>query len=261
MTLGVGMNLDLDLSRIAFLLKEVNDGVKNAELSIKLGFHKSMVASLKSWANHMGLLADGGGLSCLGDQLLSLDPTLEHPASRLLLYYHLGRNPKAEAFYYIVNHFLYEAAVINRQFEVTELYEAASQAGVGANSQATKQLGREIDLVRRTFSRSQAFGPLGVLISPNRQLFTVRAPVLTPAFAAYAAYIEWQQGTVYTNFHEFEQLGRLARVCLLTRPALVNMLKLAERSGYLHVQEEARLDRVSRVSQWDASKLLEAIYV
>jgi len=261
MTLGVGMNLDLDLARTATLLKAVDHGTKSADLSAQLGFHKSMVASIKSWASHLGLFAGVNSVSCFGRQLLKLDPTFENPISRLLLYYQLGRNPKAEAFYYIVNNFLYDAAVSNRQFDGDELHEAAAQAGVGANSQANKQFDREMALMRRTLSRPQAFGPLGVLSSQGNSCFTVHPPILSPAFVAYAVYTEWKEDTAYTNFDEFEQLGRLARVCLLTRPALVNTLKVAARLGYLGVQEEARLNRVSRVPQWDVMKLLEAMYV
>jgi hypothetical protein len=260
MTLGVGMNLDLDLSRMALLLRELNNGTKSVELGTRLGFHKSMVASIKSWASHMSLLADGGSLSCFGKQLISFDPILQHPASHLLLYYHLARNPKAEAFYYIVNRFLYDAVVLNRQFDAVELYQAAVQGGIGANSQATKQLDREIALMRRTLLRAQAFGPLGILSSPKSHHFAVHTPVLLPAFVAYAIRTEWQENAVYMSFHEFEQLGHLARVCLLTRPTLVNALKSAEGLGYLRVQEEARLDRVSCVPQWNTTKLLEVIY-
>jgi hypothetical protein len=260
MTLGVGMNLDLNLTRTGLLLVGINQGMKNAELSSELGFHRSMVDSIKSWASHMGLLTDGSNLSKFGEQLLALDSTLEHPVSRLLLYYQLASNPKAEVFYYIINYPVYNAAVNNQPCDIAELRASVARATIGANSRAVKQRDKELALMLRTLYRPQAFGPLGILSSTSRQCFTVHHPLLSSAFVAFAVYSQWHGDAAYTGFDELEQAGHFARICLLTRPALVDALRIAENSGYLSVQQEAGFNRVSRVSHWNAAKLLEVLY-
>lgn len=260
MTLGVGMNLDLNLDRAALLLTRVSPRTNNEELGTELGFHRSMVSSIKSWSSHMGLLMSGSKLSDFGVKLLALDPTLQNPVSRLLLYYKLAGNPKAEVFHYLVNFFLYNAAVNKQQSDVTQLRTALAQAGIGINSQATKQLDKEVALMLRTLYRPQGFGPLGIISTSDRQCLVVHPPQLSPTFVAYAVYSQWQGDTAYTSFDELEQTGQLAHICFLTRPALVDALRMAENSGYLNVQQGANFNRVSRVAQWSDVRLLEELY-
>jgi len=258
MTLGVGMNLDMDFDRTARLLGQVNSNSSNKELGDQLGFHRPMVDSIKSWARHMGLLTVEGKLSDFGSNLLALDPTLQHPSSRLVLFYRLASNPKAEVFYYLINCFLYNISVNQQSSDVTQLRNGLVQAGVGINSRATKQLDKEAVLMLRTLYRLQAFGPLGLV--SERQNLVAHPPLLSPAFVAYAVYSQWKSDTAYTGFDELEQLGHLARICLLTRPALVDALRMAENSGYLSIQQSANFNRVSRVTQWNDLRLLEGLY-
>lgn len=260
MTLGVGMNLDLNLEEMATLLDAVAQGVKNIDLPSRLSYHKSRVASIKSWASHMDLFSSGSGVSSFGERLLRYDPAFQQPITRLILYYHLARNPKAEVFHYLVNYFLCDAALRNQTFDVVSLQEASNRVGLGAHSQALKQVNKELPLMFRTVRREQAFGGLGLLSSDTSKHFSVHPPILNPAFVAYAIYDEWSADIPYVSFEQLEQPGRLARVCLLSRSALVNVLRTAGRLGYIGVQEEAGFDRVSRVPEWNAERLLEVLY-
>lgn len=260
MTLGVGMNLDLDLGRAAHLLAAIGAGKGPTELGPHLGFHKSMVASIKSWSRHLGLLDKDGHPTALAVRLLDVDPTLSQPVTLLTLYYWLARNEAAEAFHYLVNYFLYDALASDRAFEAADARAAAARAGIGAHSRAVKQRDREVGLMLNALRRRQGFGPLGVLSRDEAGRYHVHQPPLPPAFVAYAVYSEWVGDAAATKFDELEQPARLARVCLLPRPALVSALRAAERLGYLRVEEEAQFNRVSRVPGWDAAKLLEVLY-
>jgi hypothetical protein len=260
MTLGVGMNLALNFDRTARLLARVNPNITNEELCTQLGFHRPMVSSIKSWASHIGLLTTGNKLSDFGSNLLALDPTLQHYTSRLLLFYRLAANPKAEVFHYLINYFLYNAAINKQRSDITQLRNALVEAGVGANSQATKQLDKEVRLMLGTLYRLQAFGPLRIVSSNGNQCLIAHPPQLSPAFVAYVVYNQWQSNAAYTSFDELEQAGQLAHICLLTRPALIDALRMAENSGYLSVQQGASFNRVSRIAQWNDVKLLEELY-
>lgn len=261
MTLGVGMNLDLDLGRLAPLLAAVARGADTAALRAALGFHNSMVASLKSWARHMGVLVPRGGLTPLGARLLAHDPELRRPVTRLVLYDRLGRSPEAEVWHRLINHVLYEAAVAGRPFDAAGAREAVAHAGVGAASQALKQRDRDVALTLRALTRPQAFGPLGLLSAAGGGRFGVHAPTLPPAFVAYTVLDAWPAGAAHLGFDALERPGALARVCLLDRPALVGALRSAERAGYLRVEEEAGFDRISRADGWTPEAVLEAAYV
>lgn len=258
MTLGVGHNLALRLDRLAALLAVEDRGLSVQEIGDQLGYHKTMTGSLRSWARHLGLIDERGRRTAFALAMLSCDPDLGLPVTRALLYAQLATNPDAEMFFFLVNDALYHYAQGGEWFHSSDIESAARVAGVGGDSSATRQHRRELRLMLQLLT-SGAFGDLR---SVDRAGGRLRAnPIdFTPSVVAYVLAASWPANTAFRSFTALERPGGLARIALVGRTGLRQLLRAAEHAGFVVVEEEASLNRVARVGDAGAEDLVAACY-
>lgn len=258
MTLGVGLNLTLRLDRLAPLLLIQDAGLSVRDIGDRLGYHKTMTASLRSWARHTGLMAERGGLTSLARRILERDANLEKPATATLLYAQLAMNPSAEMFFFLVNDVLYHHALGGEWFDPSEIEPAARMAGVGRGSSAGGQHRRELQLMLHLLT-SGAFAHLGAVERADGRI-RASAIDLSPAIAAFVMAESWPPNTAFRSFSELERPGALGRIGLVGRAGLIRLLRAAEQAGWVVVEQEAGLNRVARVGRAASDQLLDACY-
>lgn len=258
MTLGVGLNLALRLDRLAALLPLEDQGISVRDIGDRLGYHKTMTGSLRSWARHLGLLDDRGRRTQFCDGILGQDPELRQRATRVLLYASLSSNPDAEMFFFLVNHVLYDQALTGEWWATKDIEPASRAAGVGGRSSANRQHARELQLMLHLLTA----GAFADLHAVDRADGRIRAnPIdLPPAIVAYLLVASWPANTAFRSFADLERPGGLARIALVRRVGLVHLLRAAEQAGWVVVEQEAGLDRVARVGEPDLDRLLAACY-
>jgi len=258
MTLGVGHNLALRLDRLAALLAVEDRGLSVQEIGDRLGYHKTMTGSLRSWARHLGLLDERGRRTPLALALLACDPNLGLPLTQALLYARLATNPDAEMFFFLVNDVLYHHSQSGDRFDTSDIESSARGAGVGGSSSATRQHRRELGLMLHLLT-SGAFGDLRS-VEPAGGRLRANPIDFPPSVVAYVLAASWPANTAFRSFSDLERPGGLARIALVGRAGLRQLLRAAEHAGFVVVEEEAGLNRVARVGDAGADDLVAACY-
>lgn len=258
MTLGVGLNLTLRLDRLAPLLAIEDSGLSVREIGDRLGYHKTMTGSLRSWARHLRLIDESGRLTPLARGVLQRDAQLERPATATLLYAQLAMNPAAEMFFFLVNDILYHHALDGEWFDPAEIEPAARMAGVGSGSSAAGQHRRELQLMLHLLT-SGAFAHLRAVERANGRVRANAVDLPTPV-AALVLTESWPPNTAYRYFSELERPAGLGRIGLVRRAGLIRILRAAEQAGWAVVEQEAGLNRVARAGNVTYDSLLDACY-
>ena len=256
------MSFDISTARgiLAYYCSPQRDIIAKAEEM--LGYNAAKIFGYRSWFSTMGLLSDDRAArpTVLAPFILQHDPDMEHFTTRLLLYYGLASNPKAEVWYELINHYFYEAFVGRKDVSLTEGKTWVRQAGIGVSSNAQKQRDRDVELCVRSLTSPKAFGSLSVLIPKERRSFQVSSCRVLPLFCAYVIYSRWQDDVPYIHIRDLHMPGHIGRTFFL-RPSLVDeYLQQLEQRGLVRVHRSASLNQVMKASNRRPLEILEELY-
>lgn len=227
-----------------------------------LGYNAAKIFGYRSWLSAMGLLESDRSAQAapLAQFIQEHDPYMEQFTTRLLLYYGISSNPKAEVWYQLINHYFYEAFLGNRDVSSAEGKTWVRQAGTGASSTAQKQRDKDVALCIRTLTSPKAFGPLGVLIPKAHCSYQVAGCHVLPLFCAYVIYSRWENETPYIHIRELHVPGHIGRTFFLLPSVVDKYLQELEQQGFVRVHRSASLNQIMKTSNRRPLEILEELY-
>ena len=256
------MSFDMSTARgiLSYYCRPERGRVASAEEM--LGYNAAKIFGYRSWLSAMGLLEGDRSAQAtpLAQFIQEHDPYMERFATRLLLYYGISSNPKAEVWYQLINHYFYEAFLGNRDASSAEGKMWVRQAGTGASSTAQKQRDKDVALCIRTLTSPGAFGPLGVLTPKGHGSFQVSSCRVPPLFCAYVIYSRWENEAPYIHFRELHMPGHIGRTLFLLPGLVDEYLQELERQGFVRVHRSASLNQIMRTGNRRPLEILEELY-
>ena len=264
MSIGIGKNMSFDVSTargiLMYYCSPERERIATAEEM--LGYNAAKIFGYRSWFSAMGLLEGDGAVRAtpLAHVIQQHDPDMERFTTRLLLYYGISSNPKAEVWYQVINHYFYEAFLGSKDVSSAEGKTWVRQAGTGASSTAQKQRDKDVALCVRTLTSPRAFGPLGVLTPKGHGRFQVSSCRVPPLFCVYVIYNRWENDVPYIHIRDLHMPGHIGRTLFL-RPSLVGeYLQQLEQRGLVRVHRSASLNQIMRTGNKRPLEILEELY-
>ncbi|MBE7492974.1 MAG: DUF4007 family protein [Planctomycetes bacterium] len=243
----------------------------------RFGVGKNMVASIRHWATHTGIIEEVGDrlrATNLGRELFDpesgLDPFMEHPSTLWLLHWHLAGNTKKTTWYWAFNQF--SSPIFKRSRLVDSINKLATSRGWARAVKTT--LRNDVACFIRTYVTQGPSSPGALddsIESPLAELGLIKATSTTDEFRfvrgpkptlgqgtfAYALLDFWrsQQSAATLSFESVaHQAGSPGRVFLLEENEVADRLADLDRltDGALSWSESAGLRQVVRNIEFDA---------
>ncbi|MBP6862206.1 MAG: DUF4007 family protein [Neisseriaceae bacterium] len=231
------------------------------------GVGKNMVASMRHWATHTGVLKDNK-LTDYAKEILAddgLDPWMEHPTTLWLLHWHLARQESLVTYHWFFNY--YNGTAFDRKFLNDEIFELCEKKRWKAPSATTLKRDVECfirmylsrDISQKAYDDDAIESPLAELslIKPlNKNGFFVpnRGPKLNLTAGVFLLAVAhfWEENHAQNSSLSFDALmyeaGAPGRVFLLDELSLLDLINFISNhfNDYVMWSETAGMRQFTR---------------
>jgi len=245
MTVGVGKNMSLKISRLGMFFQAFadNESASISEISEYLKRNEAMTKSYRSWLIHLKLLTEKHYLTELGKLVLFYDPGLQQARTIPLIYSLIASNPHAEVFYTLINNVFYSNSFrgvhdINKE----EIREGLQRAGVGISS-TDKQVKKDLNLSLNALTDDECFQPLNLCRPVDKNTYRIFSHIPSPELATLILFI-FKQSNSSPAKKEIFHPGNFSRIFLLSNSQTDDLLAKMQQKNLIRIREYANVSEV-----------------